>query len=80
MYTSILCTKDVDSVPAVIAGSNCELRDPNDSKQVSIAEARELARRWNVTYYGTSSKDKINNEECFYQVVREIGKSEAKKN
>jgi len=77
LYKKILRAKDVDSVPLVIAGNKCDLRDPLDTSQVSKDDAESLANRWNCKYYETSAKEKINNEECFYQVVREIRKREA---
>jgi len=80
LYEKILRAKDVDSVPLVIVGNKCDLRDPYDGTQVSRAIAEKLASRWNAKYYETSAKEEINNEECFYQVVREIRKSEAAKN
>merc|ERR1711920_1025097 len=76
MHKKILRAKDVDSVPLVIAGNKCDLRDPTNDKQVSISKAEERARNWKCRYFETSAKEKINNEECFYQVVREIRKSE----
>lgn len=80
LYEKILRAKDVDSVPLVIVGNKCDLRDPYDDSQVSQANAEELASRWNTKYFETSAKEEINNEECFYQVVREIRKREAAKN
>jgi len=73
---NILRTKDMDKVPLVIAGNKCDLRDDSDTNQVSKAEAAALASEWGCPHYETSAKDKINNEECFYQVVREIRKLE----
>jgi GTPase KRas protein len=80
LHTKILRAKDVDTVPLVIAGNKCDLRDPHDKTQVDKSDAEELATRWKSKYYETSAKEKINHEECFYQVVREIRKSEAAKN
>jgi len=80
LYEKILRAKDVDTAPLVIAGNKCDLRDKYVKSQVSIEKAEELASRWNTRYYETSAKDKINNEECFYQVVREIRKAEKIKN
>jgi len=71
---SILRTKDNDKVPMVVAGNKCDLRDPSDSSQVTKAEAQKVAAEWGCSFFETSAKDKINNEECFYQVVREIRK------
>jgi len=75
-HKSILRTKDADKVPLVIAGNKCDLRDPNDDSQVTKALAEDLAKQWDCPFFETSAKDKINNEECFYEVVREIRKAE----
>jgi len=75
-YRSILRTKDADKVPLVIAGNKCDLRDDNDTNQVRKAQGEALAKEWGCPFFETSAKDKINNEECFYEVVREIRKAE----
>jgi len=77
LHKKILRAKDVTSVPMAIAGNKCDLRDPNDPNQVSVEEARALASTFGCLYYETSAKERINNEECFYQVVREIRKIDA---
>jgi len=76
-YQSILRTKDMDKVPLVIAGNKCDLRDAKDSSQVSTDQVQKLAQEWGCPFYETSAKEKIQNEECFYQVVREIRKFES---
>jgi len=76
LHDKILRAKDVSSVPMVIAGNKCDLRDPNDPRQVTKAEGESLAEQWGCAFYETSAKEKINNEECFFQVVREIRKVE----
>jgi len=78
-YTKILRVKDVESVPMVIAGNKCDLRDPLSKNQVKIEEAQKLAEKFGCRYYETSAKEKTNNEECFYQVAREIRNIEAQK-
>jgi len=74
----ILRAKDVDSVPLVIAGNKCDLRDNNNTSQVTTKEGADLAKQWNCKFFETSAKDKINNEECFYEVVRQIRAAEQK--
>ncbi|GAB9466241.1 hypothetical protein Gpo141_00003619 [Globisporangium polare] len=69
----ILRAKDVDSVPIVLVGNKCDL---DSQRQVSKAEGEQLARRWGCAFMETSAKERINNEDCFYQVVREIRKAE----
>jgi len=75
-HRSILRTKDMEKVPLVIAGNKCDLKDPSESSQVPTATAQALADQWNCPFFETSAKEKINNEKCFYEVVREIRKFE----
>ncbi|KAL7683478.1 putative small GTP-binding protein [Plasmopara halstedii] len=69
----ILRAKDVDNVPIVLVGNKCDL---DAQRQVATNEGKELARQWGCAFMETSAKERILNEECFYQVVREIRKSE----
>ncbi|KAJ0404303.1 hypothetical protein P43SY_003216 [Pythium insidiosum] len=69
----ILRAKDVDNVPIVLVGNKCDL---HSQRQVSPEQGKQLAMRWGCYFMETSAKERINNEECFFQVVREIRKSE----
>ncbi|TYZ60706.1 hypothetical protein PybrP1_004723 [[Pythium] brassicae (nom. inval.)] len=69
----ILRAKDVDNVPIVLVGNKCDL---DSQRQVAKGEGEQLARRWGCAFMETSAKERINNEDCFYQVVREIRKAE----
>ncbi|RLN53899.1 hypothetical protein BBJ29_008772, partial [Phytophthora kernoviae] len=69
----ILRAKDVDNVPIVLVGNKCDLEV---QRQVAAGEGKELARQWGCAFMETSAKERILNEECFYQVVREIRKAE----
>jgi len=63
--------KDADHVPIVLAGNKCDLED---ERQVSKQEAMDLAKQWVVPIYETSALARINVEEVFYDLVREIRK------
>jgi len=76
LHRKILRAKDASSVPMAIAGNKCDLRDPCDPNQVTVDEAEALAKTFGCLYFETSAKERINNEECFFQVVREIRKIE----
>jgi len=69
LYDKILRTKDTDKVPLVLVGNKCDLKD---ARQVTYNEGAELAKQWGCPFYETSAKIKLNNEECFYELVREI--------
>jgi len=74
----ILRAKDVETVPLVVAGNKCDLRDHASTTQVTKKAGEDLAKTWQCKFFETSAKDKINNEECFYEVVRQIRASEHK--
>jgi GTPase KRas protein len=72
LHDKILRTKDAEKVPMVLVGNKCDLKD---ERQVEIAEGEELAKTWGCKFYETSAKLKLNNEACFFQLVREIRKA-----
>ena len=61
-------------VPVVLVGNKCDLED---SREVGEAEGRELAAAWKCPFFETSAKTKINNVECFVEIVREIQKADS---
>jgi GTPase KRas len=67
----ILRVKDEDSVPMVLIGNKCDLED---ERQVSTAESQDLAKSFGCPIYECSAKARINVEDAFYQLVREIRK------
>lgn len=73
----ILRCRDTDKgfVPMVITGNKCDL--PDSMRAVSKAEGEQLAAGFeNCKFVETSAKEKINNVECFYNVVQEIWRSD----
>jgi GTPase KRas len=73
----ILRVKDKDHVPMVLIGNKCDLEH---ERQVTTAEAKDLAKSFGCPFYETSAKARINVENAFYQLVREIRKDINKKN
>jgi len=71
LHEKILRTKDTDKVPIVLVGNKCDLKD---ERQVEYTEGAELAKKWNCPFFETSAKIKLNNEACFFELVREIRK------
>jgi len=69
LYEKILRSKDKEKVPMVLVGNKCDL---SKERQVSKEEGQKLAASWGCPFFETSAKEKINNEECFFQVVRQI--------
>jgi len=67
----ILRVKDADKVPLVICGNKCDLET---ERQVSKNEGQELAKSFESPFMETSAKARINVEESFFELVREIRK------
>lgn len=65
----ILRVKDIDKFPMVIVGNKCDLES---ERQISKDEGLKLANNFDCPFFETSAKNKINVEECFFQLVREI--------
>jgi len=68
----ILRVKDADKVPVVLVGNKSDLeRD----REVSIHEGKELAKSFECPFLETSARTRVNVEECFFELVREIRKA-----
>lgn len=72
VYEKILRTKDTDRVPTILVGNKCDL---DAYREVQSEEGADLAQK-RVPCFETSAKEKRNNEECFYELVREIQRME----
>jgi GTPase KRas protein len=71
-YPQILRVKDRDWVPVVLVGNKCDL---DSERQVTTAEGEELARRYKAPFFETSALRRINIEEAFFSLVREVRKT-----
>ncbi|EAL60850.1 hypothetical protein ACTFIW_010590 [Dictyostelium discoideum] len=67
----ILRVKDKDRVPLILVGNKADL---DHERQVSVNEGQELAKGFNCPFMESSAKSRINVEEAFYSLVREIRK------
>jgi len=70
-HDQILRVKDEDSFPTCILGNKCDLEK---DREVSTTEAKEFADSIGAPFYETSAKARINVEEGFYALVRQIRK------
>ncbi|KAI9022210.1 ras related protein 1b [Phycomyces nitens] len=68
----ILRVKDVDHVPMVLVGNKCDLEE---ERAVPREQGMALSQQWGgKPFYETSARYKINVDEVFYDVVRQINK------
>uniref|UniRef100_A0A0K0E627 small monomeric GTPase n=1 Tax=Strongyloides stercoralis TaxID=6248 RepID=A0A0K0E627_STRER len=65
----ILRIKDTTNIPMVLVGNKCDIED---ERIVGKDEGQNLARTFNCPFYETSSKAKINVQEVFYDLIKQI--------
>ncbi|CAG8514736.1 5323_t:CDS:2 [Paraglomus occultum] len=68
-HQQILRVKDKDYFPIIVVANKCDLEM---ERQVSGHEGRELAKHFGCRFIETSAKQRINVDEAFYNLVREI--------
>ncbi|KAI9795652.1 MAG: Ras GTPase [Piccolia ochrophora] len=65
----ILRVKDKDYFPIIVVGNKCDLES---ERQVAKQEGESLARSFGCKFIETSAKSRINVDNSFYDIVREI--------
>ncbi|KAH7912912.1 ras family-domain-containing protein [Hygrophoropsis aurantiaca] len=70
-YQQILRVKDQKSFPIIIVANKCDLEY---ERRVGVNDGRDLARHFGCKSIETSAKDRINVDEAFSTLVREIRK------
>ena len=73
----ILRVKDEDKVPMVLVGNKCDLEE---ERQVTMAAGQNLGKFYGCPMFETSARARVNIEESFYGLVREIRKYNLAKN
>jgi len=69
-YDQILRVKDKDRVPIVLCGNKCDLES---DREVSKTEGEDLSKSFgNIPFFETSALNRINVDEGFSEIVREI--------
>ncbi|KAJ7225159.1 ras family-domain-containing protein [Mycena rebaudengoi] len=68
-HQQILCVKDQDSFPVIVVANKCDLEY---ERQVGMNEGRDLAKHFGSKFIETSAKQRINVDEAFINLVREI--------
>ncbi|KZT58132.1 ras-domain-containing protein [Calocera cornea HHB12733] len=71
LHQQILRVKDADTFPVVIVANKCDLEY---ERQVGAHEGRDLARHLGAQFVESSAKQRINVDEAFTALVREIRK------
>uniref|UniRef100_A0A1B6EED1 small monomeric GTPase n=1 Tax=Clastoptera arizonana TaxID=38151 RepID=A0A1B6EED1_9HEMI len=72
----ILRVKDTDDVPMVLVGNKCDLEA---ERVVGKEQGINLARTFNCAFMETSAKAKINVNDIFYDLVRQVNKKSPEK-
>ena len=67
----ILRVKDKDKVPMILVGNKSDLEP---ERQVTTGEGQDLARTFTAPFMESSAKTRVNVEEAFFELVREIRK------
>ncbi|KAF9237639.1 ras-like protein [Melanogaster broomeanus] len=70
-HQQILRVKDQDSFPVIVVANKCDLED---ERQVGMNEGRDLAKHFGCMFIETSAKLRMNVDEAFSDLVREIRK------
>jgi GTPase KRas protein len=70
----ILRVKEANDVPMVLVGNKCDLES---ERVVSTAEAADLAKSFGCQHIEASAKSRINVEQCFFNLVRDIRRRKA---
>ena len=73
LYNSITRVKESDAAPCVIMGNKADMTD----KKVQAQEGKDMAKKLgNSPFFETSAKTRLNVEEGFSQLVRQIRRTE----
>ncbi|XP_076447969.1 ras-related protein Rap1 [Babylonia areolata] len=67
----ILRVKDTDDVPMLLVGNKCDLED---ERVVGKDQGQNLARQFSCAFLETSAKARVNVNEIFMDLVRQINK------
>jgi GTPase SAR1 family protein len=66
---NLLRVQDRTNVPIILVGNKADLAD---QREVSTDEAQGLAKSWGVPFLESSAKTRVNIEDLFHAIIREI--------
>lgn len=69
-YDKIIETKGNEPFPLLLVGNKCDL--PIEKHVISTLQGQSLAMRWKCLFMEASAKEKINDQRCFVEIVREV--------
>jgi len=69
LHDQILREKNNSNVPMILVGNKCDLED---ERLISKNQGQNLATQFNCPFIETSAKLKINVNEIFYNLIRQI--------
>lgn len=69
--------QDTDEVPMILVGNKCDLED---ERVVGKDQGLNLAKSFSCAFLESSAKAKINVNEIFYDLVRQINRKSPEKN
>lgn len=75
-YQQILRVKDVDRAPIILISNKNDLQG---EREVSTREGQSLARDWDVPFFETSARLRVNVDEPFADLVREIRRQQSER-
>jgi small GTP-binding protein len=67
----ILRVKDKDEVPMVLVGNKCDLQD---QRVITTDQGEDLARKFGCTFIEASAKTRVNVDQIFHDLIRQINK------
>ena len=68
-HKQILRVKDRENFPTIIVGNKCDL---SEDRVVTVQQGKDLAKACGCKFIETSAKTRINIDEAFFELVREI--------
>ncbi len=68
-HDQILRVKDSDKVPMIMCGNKCDMET---ERQVTTQEGFDLAQKYGVPFLEISAKCRINVDDAFFEIVRQI--------